>query len=272
MSNVHPNFTTQYLQRIGSQTQLYFKILLNIWLNDRLKKNTFLIGGILLFDFNNLNAFGKKDKNNLFFFYNNNTLDKIITSSWHLSKLNVKNYHINEITLQIIHEYETPPQKEFSRGLEAIIQPCVAYLHQCRPLSVSITNALKFIKWQLTHLPNDESDVELKQRLLELVDTYIRDQIEKAAEAISISVQRKISTGDVILTFGCSSLINHILNDARKRNVDFRVIVVDARPDHEGQEMLRRLVAQNIRCTVVLINAVGFIMPEVRTRDMLTTF
>lgn len=124
-------------------------------------------------------------------------------------------------------------------------------------------NALKFVKWQLTHLPNDESDVELKQRLLEAVDTYIRDQIEKAAQAISISVQRKILNGDVILTFGCSSLINHILNDAKKRNVDFRVIVVDARPDHEGQEMLRRLVAKNIRCTCVLVNAVGFIMPEV---------
>lgn len=101
------------------------------------------------------------------------------------------------------------------------------------------------------------------------MDTYIHEQIEKAAQAISISVQRKISNGDVILTFGCSSLINHILNDAKKRNVEFRVIVVDARPDHEGQEMLRRLVAQNIRCTCVLINAVGFIMPEVKRLEIL---
>lgn len=155
-------------------------------------------------------------------------------------------------------------QKEFCRGLEATIKPCIDYLHQCRPLSVSITNALKFIKWQITQLPTDESDAELKSKLLESVDTYIRDQIEKAAQAISITVQQKISNGDVILTFGCSSLINHILNEAQKRTVDFRVIVVDARPDHEGQEMLRRLVAQGIRCTCVLINAVGFIMPEVR--------
>lgn len=41
------------------------------------------------------------------------------------------------------------------------------------------------------------------------------------------------------------------------------MIVVDARPLNEGQEMLRRLVAEGINCTCVQINAVGFIMPEV---------
>lgn len=164
---------------------------------------------------------------------------------------------------QVIAEYETPAQKEFSRGLESALQPCLAYLQQCRPLSVSIANANKFIKWQITHLPAEETEAEQKERLIESIDTYIRDQVEKAAQAISISVQQKISNGDVILTFGCSSLINHILNEAQKRNVDFRVVVVDARPEHEGQEMLRRLVAKGIRCTCVLINAVGFIMPEV---------
>lgn len=105
--------------------------------------------------------------------------------------------------------------------------------------------------------------LQLKFRLLESIDTYIRDQIDKAAEAISITVQEKISDGDVILTFGCSSVVQNILNEAKKSKRDFRVIVVDARPWNEGQEMLRRLVAKDIKCTCVLINAVGFIMPEV---------
>lgn len=60
-----------------------------------------------------------------------------------------------------------------------------------------------------------------------------------------------------------SSLVKHILEEANRRKVDFRVIVVDSRPKHEGQEMLRRLVSQGINCTCVLINAIGFIMPEV---------
>lgn len=103
---------------------------------------------------------------------------------------------------------------------------------------------------------------QLKSSLLDSVETYVRDQIDKAAEAISLKVQEKISDGDVILTFGCSSVILNILNEAKK-NKKFRVIVVDARPWHEGREMLRRLVAKRINCTCVLINAAGFIMPEV---------
>ncbi|XP_037035828.1 translation initiation factor eIF-2B subunit delta isoform X2 [Bradysia coprophila] len=164
---------------------------------------------------------------------------------------------------KVIEDYNTPSQKEFGRGLEAILHPCVNYLQQCRPLSVSITNALKFIKWQISQLPANQTDAESKEHLLESVDTYVRDQIEKAAQAISIFVQEKISNGDVILTFGCSSLICHIIEEAQKRNVDFSVIVVDSRPHHEGQEMLRRLVALKIRCTFVLINAIGFVMPDV---------
>lgn len=174
-------------------------------------------------------------------------------------------------TPQVIRDYETPAQKEFTRGLEAAIQPCMAFLQHCRPLSVSITNALRHIKWQITQMSADQPEAEQRGQLLDSVDTYIRDQVEKAAQAISISVQQKISNGDVILTFGCSSLISHILDEAQKRRVDFRVVVVDARPDHEGQEMLRRLVAQGVRCTCVLVNAVGFIMPVV-SADYLVAF
>lgn len=161
----------------------------------------------------------------------------------------------------LITEYETPSQKEFARSLEQVIKECGSFLQKYRPLAVSVSNAMKFIQFQLHQLPKTEGDA--KEKLLESIDTYVRDQIDKAAEAISITVQQKISDGDVILTYGCSSVILNILNEAKKKKRDFRVIIVDARPWHEGMEMLRRLVAKNINSTCVLINAVGFIMPEV---------
>jgi translation initiation factor eIF-2B subunit delta len=43
---------------------------------------------------------------------------------------------------------------------------------------------------------------QAKKKLLEAIDTYIREQIEVAAQAICIMVQRKIANGDVILTYG----------------------------------------------------------------------
>ncbi|XP_062136875.1 translation initiation factor eIF-2B subunit delta-like [Drosophila sulfurigaster albostrigata] len=75
-------------------------------------------------------------------------------------------------------------------------------------------------------------------------------------------MQEKITDGDVLLTFACSSLIQYILEEAKRRKVAFRVIVVDSRPFCEGQEMLRRLHAHGIPCTYVLINAVSYVMPE----------
>lgn len=62
---------------------------------------------------------------------------------------------------QVIVDYETPPQKEFSRSLEDVIKTCGNYLQQSRPLAVSVTNAMKFIQFQLRQLPKNESDTEV---------------------------------------------------------------------------------------------------------------
>ncbi|KAM7344239.1 eukaryotic translation initiation factor 2B subunit delta isoform 2-T2 [Cochliomyia hominivorax] len=163
----------------------------------------------------------------------------------------------------VIQDYETPPKKEFNRSLESFISNCVDYLQQCRTLAVSVINAHKSLKQVLMQLPKDEPESELKERLFAFIDTYIENQIGKAAQAINSMMQKKINNGDVILTFGCSSLINYICEEAKKRKVDFRVIVVDSRPFCEGQELLRRLTANEIPCSYVLINAVSFVMPEV---------
>ncbi|XP_062541198.1 translation initiation factor eIF-2B subunit delta-like [Armigeres subalbatus] len=165
--------------------------------------------------------------------------------------------------MQMINDYETPPEKEFSRGFEEILKPNITFLQKCRPFSVSMTNALKYIKMYTRQLNPKDSDSDQKVFLQEAIDTYVRDQIEKAEEAISISVQEKIYDGDVILTYGCSSLIKHILEEANHRNKNFRVVIVDSRPRNQEHEMLRQLVAQGIDCTCVLINAISYVMPEV---------
>ncbi|XP_058831010.1 translation initiation factor eIF-2B subunit delta [Topomyia yanbarensis] len=164
---------------------------------------------------------------------------------------------------QMIQDYETPPEKEFSRGFEEALNPNIAHLQKCRPFSVSMTNALKYIKMYTRQLNAKDSDSDQKEFLLDAIDTYVRDQIEKAEEAISISVQEKIYDGDVILTYGCSSLIKHILEEANRRQKSFRVVIVDSRPRNREHEMLRQLVAQGIDCTCVLINAISYVMPEV---------
>jgi translation initiation factor eIF-2B subunit delta len=140
----------------------------------------------------------------------------------------------------------------------------VEFLQKCRPLAVSMTNALKHIKLLISQETSADSDSIKKQRIMSKIETYAHEEIETAAIAISLKVREKISNDDVILTFGCSSLIKRSLVEAWKDGEKrFSVIVVDSRPDYEGQEMLKSLTMEGISCTYVLINAISFIMPKV---------
>ncbi|KAK2138519.1 hypothetical protein NP493_7581g00002 [Ridgeia piscesae] len=64
---------------------------------------------------------------------------------------------------QVISDYVTPPQKELSRDLDAKIKPYISFLTQCRPLSVSMGNAIKYVKWHITHIPTEMPDTEVRQ-------------------------------------------------------------------------------------------------------------
>ncbi|XP_037607590.1 translation initiation factor eIF-2B subunit delta isoform X3 [Sebastes umbrosus] len=164
---------------------------------------------------------------------------------------------------QVIRDYTTPPNEELSRDLVNKLKPYISFLNQCRPLSASMGNAIKYIKKEISNIPSQCKEEEAKRHLLSCIECYINEKIVLAAKAIAKYSIEKISDGDVILVYGCSSLVNHILCEAFEKNRKFRVIVVDSRPRLEGREALRRLVQKGISCTYVLISAVSYILPEV---------
>ncbi|XP_078068727.1 translation initiation factor eIF2B subunit delta isoform X2 [Mustelus asterias] len=163
---------------------------------------------------------------------------------------------------QVIRDYSTPPHEELSRDLVNKLKPDISFLNQCRSLSASMGNAIKFIKKEISNIAGNMREDEAKEMLLNCIDKYVNEKIHLAAEAISKSASEKINDGDVILVYGCSSLVSSILCDAHKAK-KFKVVVVDSRPKLEGRETLRRLVRNGIRCTYVLISAVSYILPEV---------
>ncbi|KRT83498.1 hypothetical protein AMK59_3073, partial [Oryctes borbonicus] len=163
---------------------------------------------------------------------------------------------------EFITDFSSPSNQEFCRSVEFYLQKNTSYLHKCRPIAVSMTNALKHFKLCLTQIDTNLSDFDKKNRLLDIIDTYKQEQIAKAGEAISIKVNEKITNKDVILTYGCSSLIRQLLLDAHREGKHFKVIIVDSRPLLEGREMLRTLVREGIDCTYGLINSVSFIMSK----------
>ncbi|XP_059618962.1 translation initiation factor eIF-2B subunit delta isoform X2 [Phlebotomus argentipes] len=197
-------------------------------------------------------------------------------SKMEITGANARCFALLTIMKVVIKKFKTPPEKEFSRCLENYVGSIMEYLEQCRPMAVSMTIAMKYLKWQITQLPKDivhvpdldseeedDPDIELKMILFGIIDTYIKDQLDKADLAITWAVQEKIADGDVILTFGGSSLVKQILKEAHNRSKKFRVIVADAGPLHEGRDMMRKLTDLGIDCTCVLITAVTFIMQDV---------
>ncbi|XP_026814589.1 translation initiation factor eIF-2B subunit delta isoform X2 [Rhopalosiphum maidis] len=147
---------------------------------------------------------------------------------------------------QTISDFVTPEHKNFARSFEEHIGPAIDHLMACRPFSVSMNNAHKSIMWHVKRLPHNISD----------------GHIHMAGKAICIAAQNKIAKGDVILTYGYSSLIERILTSAHSNNKQFSVIVVDSAPWYEGRQLLHRLVRNNIQCTYVLLSATSFIMTK----------
>ncbi|XP_010169421.1 translation initiation factor eIF-2B subunit delta, partial [Antrostomus carolinensis] len=138
-----------------------------------------------------------------------------------------------EVFKQLIRDYSTPPNEELSRDLVAKLKPHISFLNQCRPLSASMGNAIKFLKKEISCLPDTLREEEAKEKLQDTIDKYLREKILLAAEAISRSAFEKINDNDVILVYGW------------------------------GREPLRRLVRQGIHCTYVMINAISYVLPEV---------
>lgn len=76
----------------------------------------------------------------------------------------------------------------------------MSYLSKSRVVVVTMVNAVKHLKFKINQCKG--SDVECRSSVIEWIDTYINDQLETAAKAICLFVREKISSSDVILTYG----------------------------------------------------------------------
>ncbi|KAJ0578025.1 putative nagB/RpiA transferase, initiation factor 2B-like protein [Helianthus annuus] len=164
---------------------------------------------------------------------------------------------------KVIKDYSTPPEKTLARDLTAKINTSVSFLNECRPLSISMGNAIRFLKARIAKITLAQTEPEAKTSLCTEIDDYIKAKIVLADKQIVIHAVTKICDGDVILTYGSSSLIEMILLHAHELRRQFRVVIVDSRPNLEGQQLLRKLVEKGLSCTYTHINGVSYIMPEV---------
>ncbi|KAF3965696.1 hypothetical protein CMV_010141 [Castanea mollissima] len=78
---------------------------------------------------------------------------------------------------EAIKDYSTPDEKTVTRDLTAKINSYVSFLNECRPLSISMGNAIRFLKNRIAKLPLTLSESEAKAFLQSDIEQFINEKI-----------------------------------------------------------------------------------------------
>ncbi|KAL9109858.1 MAG: hypothetical protein Q9227_005561 [Pyrenula ochraceoflavens] len=155
---------------------------------------------------------------------------------------------------RVIESYTTPTGHALSRHLTTVLNAQVAHLiRHSRPLSVSQGNAIRQLKLTISRIDPSLPESTAKSDLLQRIDNVIRERITVADTAISRDAGSKIRDGEVIMTYGKSSIVEKTFLEAHRSGKKFKVLIVDSRPLFEGKNLARRLSAAGIETEYALI-------------------
>jgi len=166
-----------------------------------------------------------------------------------------------------IMDFRTPSNAMFTRALDTELKPQIQYLVNCRPLALSMSNAIVWLRRIISKVPVDTPDTQSRSRLADSIDEFICEKVTVAGDQIANFMLGKIVDGDVVLTYTCNDTVEKLLLSAYSNGRSFRVVVVDARPHSaspiQGKLLMQRLVKAGIDCVYILLNAVSYVMQEV---------
>jgi translation initiation factor eIF-2B subunit delta len=170
----------------------------------------------------------------------------------------------------LIREYKPAsssngPRAAVGKDLLQRINKHVDFLLKFRPMGAAMGNATRFVKIQVGLLPQDAlSDWPVhRDDLLEVIEHFLRERVELAAESTVRNATDKIFDGDVVLTYSNSGLVTKTLLEANRQGKRFSVVVLDSRPRLDGTEMLSRLTSAGISCQYADVVAATYMMREV---------
>lgn len=159
-----------------------------------------------------------------------------------------------------VSDYELSPQATVNRDLDKQLRPQIQHLIDCRPHSASMGAAIKKLRQTIAALPPETSAADAKAELREAIDAYVQERIVLPGKVISKLGADKIRDGDVVVTFGTSDAVEAILKAAKVDGTDFRVVVLDAAPDHSGRDLLRSLHGAGVDTTYALLHAAPLLL------------
>ena len=164
----------------------------------------------------------------------------------------------NAYLYKVIQSYTTPSGATLARDLiPRVLSPQIDYLASCRPLSISMGNAIRWLKVEISKVDIYLPDSEAKKALCDSIDVFISERVTLADQVIAETAAERIRDGDVILTYAKSNVVQKALIKAHEDGKQFRVIVVDSRPLHEGKQLAGDLVGLGMDVKYCLINGLA---------------
>ncbi|KAF2453148.1 hypothetical protein BDY21DRAFT_293538 [Lineolata rhizophorae] len=163
----------------------------------------------------------------------------------------------------VINDYTTPPGTSLARHLTSHhLSPQIDYLKSCRPISISMGNAIRWLKDVIIKIDPSVPEQTAKSHLTSSIDAFIRERITAAHVVIERSAKAKIAEGDTILTYAHSAIVRQTLLAAHADGTRFRVTVVDSKPLYEGKRLAAQLAAAGIPVQYCLVSAAAQAMRD----------
>lgn len=147
-----------------------------------------------------------------------------------------------EVFKTVIQDYVTPENTTLTRHLTGHLSHQIEYLKSARPLSISMGNAIRWLKQEISHISIDTPEQEAKEILYEKIDNFIEYKITVAHRAMLGHASQDITDGSIILTYGHSEFLETLFKYcAVEQGKHFKLIVVDSKPLFEGKTLLHNL-------------------------------
>ncbi|WFC99318.1 hypothetical protein MYAM1_002062 [Malassezia yamatoensis] len=163
----------------------------------------------------------------------------------------------------VIADYRTPRGAVLNRDLLTRVSQQVGQIVESRPMNTSTGHAVRFLKYEISVVDANLREEEAKAHLLERIEHFIRDRIIYAGKVIQSHAAGKIHHGDVVMTYGSSSVIEGTLLQAHKQGTRFEVVVIDSRPLYSGRNLVERLLEAGIPTTYGLLSSLSALIPRV---------
>lgn len=169
---------------------------------------------------------------------------------------------------RLVEDYTAPANQAMERHLLKSIDAAFGFLTRCRPHTTSMGNAMRYLKRFIGALPEHvelTTEVQRRDAVVEAIDCFLQERIVMPAEYIARVASKRIGDGDVVLTFGHSHCVEMLLRRASESGTHFRLVVVDARPLHEGRSLLRSLSGHcpDLPITYTCFNGLSYALGEV---------